>query len=58
MYLYYNARNAKYYMTVYNIACYLITDKMFRLSRQDSSTQITNMLNTSNILISYSFIRH
>ena len=36
-----------------NNTCYRITYNMFKLSRQDSSTEITKILNTSNILISY-----
>ena len=58
MYPYYTARNAKYYMKVYNMTCYLITDKMFKFSGQDSSAQITKLLNKSNIFVSYKFIRH
>ena len=36
-----------------NITCYRITNKIFKLPPQVSFTEITKMLHTSNILISY-----
>ena len=54
MYLFYCQKCLVLYEgVIIRVMCYRITYNMSKLSRQDSSTEITKILNTSNILISY-----